>query len=104
MEAEYAYDETSALSLYDCLVPKIKSRRRIICKQDYKMTVQDIVEKQKANQMEWDLFIKKNDFQKLKDENEMLKYKNKQMETKQKILDLYKELMENGIDTEELLR
>ena len=103
MEAEYAYDETSALKLYDCLVPKIKSRRRIICKEDYKMTVQDIVEKQKADKMEWDLFTKKNDFQKLKDENEMLKHKNREMETKQKVLDLYKELMENGINTEELL-
>ena len=53
MEAEYGfdvYDEKSALSFYDCLVPKLKSQRRLIRKKDYKETTSDRVEivKEKA--------------------------------------------------------
>jgi len=29
MEAEFALDETSALSLYDCLIPTLKEHQRI---------------------------------------------------------------------------
>ena len=29
MEAEYAFDESTALSLYDCLIPMLKENRRL---------------------------------------------------------------------------
>ena len=29
MEAEFAHDERSALSLYDCLIPRIREHRRL---------------------------------------------------------------------------
>ena len=48
MEAEYGYDvydKTSALSLYDCLVPELKSQRRLIRKKDYIDTVKDVLER-----------------------------------------------------------
>ena len=34
MEAEFAIDERSALSLYDCMVPRLKEHRRIAYKKD----------------------------------------------------------------------
>ncbi len=41
MEAEHAIDEQSALSLYDCLIPRIKEHRRFKLFRDAKFSVAD---------------------------------------------------------------
>ena len=41
MEAEYAIDERTALSLYDCLVPRLKEHRRFRIDRDYKFSLAD---------------------------------------------------------------
>ena len=35
MEAEYAFDESTALSLYDSLIPMLKEHRRLVVKRDF---------------------------------------------------------------------
>ena len=40
-EAEYAIDERSQLSLYDCLVPTIKEHRRFKVQKDEKFSLAD---------------------------------------------------------------
>lgn len=41
MEAELALDDKSALSLYDCLIPKIKEHRRFAITKDAVFSVAD---------------------------------------------------------------
>ena len=42
MEAEYAIDDCTAMSLYDCLIPKLREHRRFhFCKED-KFSVEDL--------------------------------------------------------------
>ena len=41
-EAEYAIDERTSLSLYDCLVPRIKEHRRFRITQDSDFSVADL--------------------------------------------------------------
>lgn len=41
LEAEYAIDEASSLSLYDCLVPKLKEHRRFRITRDSKFSISD---------------------------------------------------------------
>ena len=55
MEVEYAYDERTALSLYDCLVPKLKEHRRLIRPKDYVDTVEDYMYKSKIRHAELEL-------------------------------------------------
>ena len=42
MEAEFAVDETTALSLYDCLVPRLKEHRRLAYDKNIPLTMNDI--------------------------------------------------------------
>ena len=41
MEAEHALDERTALSLYDCLIPKLREHRRFHIKVDEKFSIAD---------------------------------------------------------------
>ena len=41
-EVEFAHDDRTALSLYDCLVPKLREQRRLNLGKDYQLTVSDI--------------------------------------------------------------
>lgn len=41
MDAEYAIDDRTPLSLYDCLVPKIKENRRFRIQKDDKFSIAD---------------------------------------------------------------
>ena len=42
MEAEYAFDQRTALSLYDCLIPTLREQRRLWVQRDYKLTIADM--------------------------------------------------------------
>ena len=59
MEAEYAYDERTALSLYDCLIPKLKENVRLIRPKYYTETVEDYVSKSKIRHLELELSKRK---------------------------------------------
>ena len=41
MEAEFAMDDRSAISLYDCLVPKLREHRRFRIKPDERFSIAD---------------------------------------------------------------
>ena len=111
MEAEYGYDvydETSALSFYDCLVPKIKSQRRLIRKKDYKDTIIDrremakeIAEAEKAYN---DLYSKNIDLRQMKEENDKLRHENENMKLIDDLIRFYTKNMEKGLNAEDLLR
>ena len=55
MEAEFAHDERSALSLYNCLIPALREHRRLRIQpqllQKYNL-IEDIHAKKKALQLE----------------------------------------------------
>ena len=59
MEAEFAFDDRTALSLYDCLIPKLKENVRYIRPLDYTETVEDYVYKSKIRNLELELSKKK---------------------------------------------
>ena len=59
MEAEYAYDDQTALSLYDCLIPKLKENVRLIRPKDYTETVEDYVYRSKILHYELELSKKR---------------------------------------------
>lgn len=54
-EAEYALDERTPLSLYDCLVPKLKQQRRLVVQETAKFSIEDFRAKQNALRLEWEL-------------------------------------------------
>ena len=41
MEAEHAIDDCTAMSLYDCLIPKLREQRRFRIKKDDKFSIAD---------------------------------------------------------------
>ena len=59
MEAEHAIDEATALSLYDCLITKIKEQRRFKVLPDSKFSISDFMVQQRLLQAEYELEKKK---------------------------------------------
>ena len=55
MEAEFALDETSAISFYDCLIPKLKEQRRFLLPKHLEMSIDDFRTKFKVIKMEQEL-------------------------------------------------
>jgi len=55
MEAEYAFDERTALSLYDCLVPMLQEHRRVKLNLHGNVSIEDFRAQQKARQLERDI-------------------------------------------------
>ena len=55
MEAEFALDERSPLSLYDCLVPVLKEHRRFKINLQDKFNINDFKSQQRVKQLEWEL-------------------------------------------------
>ena len=52
LEAEHAIDERTALSLYDCLVPKIKEHRRFHIRLEDKFSIDDFKSKLTVHRLE----------------------------------------------------
>ena len=48
MEAEYAIDDTNKLSLFDCLIPKLKENRRFKIKKDDVFSIADFKTQQRV--------------------------------------------------------
>ena len=55
MEAEFAMDEKSPLSLFDCLKPMIKHNRRMRIDVNATLSAEDYRELAKARQLKWNL-------------------------------------------------
>ena len=55
MEAEFALDEKTPLSLYDCLKPMIKHNRRMKIDVNAALSAEDYRELAKARQLKWNL-------------------------------------------------
>ena len=96
MEAEYGfdvYDETNALSFYDCLVPKIKSQRRLIRKKDYEDTIIDKREMAKemaeAEKAYNDLYHKNHELKQMKEDNDRLRHENENMKIIDDLIKFY---------------
>ena len=87
--AEHAYDETTALSLYDCLVPQIVKHNRVTRK-NVKHSIQDILEQRKAIEA-FDKLCLKNQtygFKKIVEENAELKKENDVLKQQQEVLNI----------------
>ena len=54
-EAEFALDDQSALSLYDCLVPMLKRHRRFRIAENTKFSIPDYQTQKKVYQLKFDL-------------------------------------------------
>lgn len=55
LEAEYAIDDATALSLYDCLVPKIKEHRRFRINRDSIFSIADMKAVQRVRELDYEL-------------------------------------------------
>ena len=54
MEAEFAIDDQSALSFYECLMPKLREHRKFCIKKDDKFSIDDFKAQYKVRQLEFD--------------------------------------------------
>ena len=72
-EAEFAMDERSPLSLYDCLVPTLKEHRRKKINLNDKFSLEDFRTQLKLKQLERDL--QQQEYPNLVEENAFLKTK-----------------------------
>jgi len=52
-ESEYALEESSPLTLYDCLVPALKQHRRLKVKKDSEFSIEDFKAKKRVLELEW---------------------------------------------------
>jgi hypothetical protein len=102
MEAEFAVDESSALSLFDCLVPSMKEFRRYKINLNDKFTVADFKVQQEVKMLEWDLHRSRMPV--LIEDNDYLARKNEQLMKELEIVNWYIRVMEDGLDTKELIK
>lgn len=100
MEAEFAFDDCSALSLYDCLIPKIKAYRKLQIRPEIIVGADDFKAQSKVLQLEYELEQKRVPI--LTEENGRLKETVEQLRSEVAIVEWYLATMEDGIDTKEL--
>ena len=96
-EAEFAIDERTPLSLYDCLVPRIKEHRRFRITQDSPFSIADFKAQQTIRQLDYE--IEKKRLPRALEENAILRHKVTQMESECDIVRWYLSTMERGVDT-----
>ena len=101
-EAEYAIDERSQLSLYDCLVPTIKEHRRFKVQKDEKFSLADFKVQCRVKELEW--ILHKSKMPGLTKENNELKKKVEILESCLSIVEWYLAVMEDGVDTREVVK
>ena len=98
MEAEYALDERTTLSLYDCLIPQLKEHRRFkLISDDHRFSINDVRAQQRVLQLEWDIGERAQP--RLIDENRNQRKKLEQQDRELETLQWYIDIMEMGIDT-----
>ena len=102
MEAEYALDQRTALSLYDCLTPMLKEHRRFKIIIEDKFSVNDFKTQQKLRQLEREL--EKRSMPRLLEENAKLNARVKQQENELEVVNWYIEILEEGVNTKQLVQ
>ena len=100
MEAVFALDERSALSLYDCLVPMLKEHRRFKINLHDAFNINDFKTQQRVKTLEWEL--SRSRLPGLIEENGTLIAKVKQLNNELEIVNWYCKFAEDGIDTKKL--
>ena len=98
MEAEYAHDDTTALSMYDCLIPKLREWRKFRIRPEIKykeMLVQDMKAHQRVLELEFKLQEKL--LPGLQAENKELKEKVKELEHEAVMVKWFKQILEPEI-------
>ena len=101
MEAEFALDEKTALSLYDCLVPVLKEQRRFKIMPDTSLSISDFRTQLKVSQLQRELEQKS--LPRMKKENERLKEHLEQLKNEVSIINWYLDIYEDGGDTKEVI-
>ena len=101
MEAEYAMDNRTALDFYDCLVPKLREHRRFRILKDADFSIADFKEQVRVKNLE--LMLEKKKLPKLQKENAEMAEKIKELESELEIVQWYLTVMEDGIDTKEVV-
>ena len=101
MEAEYAIDDTNKLSLFDCLIPKLKENRRFKIQKDEVFSIADFKTQQRVKQLEWELEQQRLPL--MKEQNYQLKMKIKYYENELQIVKWYTQVLEDGIDTRKVI-
>ena len=101
MEAEFALDEKTALSLYDCLVPVLKEQRRFKIMPDTSLSISDFRTQLKVSQLQRELEQKS--LPRMKKENERLKEHLEQLKNEVNIINWYLDIYEDGGDTKEVI-
>ena len=101
MEAEHAMNDRTGLDLYDCLIPKIKEHRRFKLLPDAKFSVADFNAQLKVRQYEAELEKKR--LPRLVQANADLQGKCKAYENELEVVNWYLEVMEEGLDTRDMV-
>ena len=101
MEAEYAIDDESPLSLYNCLIPKIKEHRRFRIQTDSKFSIEDFKAQIKVKQLQLDL--ENSQFPRIMKENEEMVKEIIAMNNDLKIVKFYEEVMHDGVNIREIV-
>ena len=100
-EAEFALDEKTALSMYDCLVPVLREHRRFKIMPDTSMTVEDFKSQLKVIQLRREEDSER--VPRLIEENANLTAQNKQLLDELEIVNWYREVIDGGVNSREVL-
>ena len=101
MEAEYAIDERTTLSLYDCMVPKLKEHRRFKIQKDSPFSLADFKMQLKIKEYENSMEVRQ--LPRLKQEHLEAIDKIKYLESELDIVKWYIAVMEDGKDTKKIM-
>ena len=101
MQAEHVIGDASALSLYDCLVPKLREHRRFKVLKDQPFSIDDFKAQLKVRQLEAE--IQQSQLPDKINECELLKEKIAQMENEEDLVKWYINVMENGVNAKNVI-
>ena len=102
MEAEFALDSTSKLQFYDILLPRLREHRLYDLQKASTMQIEDYRAQAEARRLEIDILNHQTPA--LKKENHELKLKLESAQENSKTVDWYLRVMEEGIDTKEIVQ
>ena len=101
LEAENAVDDRTALSMYDCLIPRLKEHRRFKIFKDSIMTTADFQAIQAVREIERELKIAQ--LPSVKAELQIEKKKTTQLKEEFDVIQWYITLFEDGKDSKEVI-
>ena len=102
MEAEFAIDERTPLSLYDGLLPQLIENRRFAIKKDEQFSIRDFTAQQQVLTMQWK--VSQSRVPGLENENYKLKGQLRASQHELSSIKFWIDLMEDGVDTKQLVK